>query len=74
LLSIISAWGEVRRIEGFFEDVETRLATLAEDEANAVRGRLKLARELIGEADALRRLRQWKAPKERPRPWSIFDE
>lgn len=73
LHKIIEAWGAVRVIEGFFEDAERRVAALEEAEAAPLRERLERARELIGEADALRRLREWKTPDEQPRPWSVWD-
>lgn len=65
LLAAIDAWGAVRRIESFFEETERRAGTLAEEQAAAVRERVRRARTLIGEADALGRLLAWKAPEER---------
>lgn len=72
LLSIIESWGDVRQIEDFFEDAERRVARLPDDEAAPLRERLVRARELIGEADALRGLREWRTPEEQPRPWSMW--
>lgn len=65
LLNIIERWGEIKKIEGFFSDAEQRIACLAEAEKEVLMGRLKLARELIGSANALQKLASWRAPDER---------
>ncbi|MGE0871403.1 MAG: hypothetical protein AB7P03_22775 [Kofleriaceae bacterium] len=74
LHAIIEAWGAVRLIEGFFEDAARRVAALEESDAAPLRDRLKRARELVGEADALRKLHDWKTPEEQPRPWSVWND
>jgi hypothetical protein len=65
LFAIIEAWGVAKQIEGFFEDAERRAAELDEDSKNAVLERLRRARTLLGDVDALRRFRAWRAPEER---------
>lgn len=65
LLAVIDAWDAVRRIEGFFEDAERRATALPEQQAEDVRNRVRRARALIGETDALGRLLAWQAPDER---------
>lgn len=64
LFVVIDAWGAVRRIEDFFADVERRVATIPEREADEVRERVRRARALIGDANAFGRLLAWKAPEE----------
>jgi hypothetical protein len=54
-----------KQIEGFFEDAQRRAAELDEDARDAILDRLKLARALLGDVDALRRFRAWRSPEER---------
>lgn len=65
LLQAITAWGEANRIEQFFTDVEKRASCLGDAERDALLSRVRLAREMIGEVDALSRFRVWRAPGER---------
>lgn len=65
LHAVIEAWAKVKRIEEFFEDAERRAGKLGDEERRALLDRLRRARELLGETDALQRLRVWKAPEER---------
>jgi spore coat polysaccharide biosynthesis predicted glycosyltransferase SpsG len=65
LLAIIEAWAEAKRIESFFEEVESRTLTFDQEEPSAIINRLAEARELLGGFDALERLKAWKTPKER---------
>ena len=65
LSEIIESWAEAKRVEAFFEDAQRRAAELDDRDSNAVLDRLKLARDLLGSVDALRRFRSWKAPEER---------
>lgn len=65
LFAIIEAWGVAKQIEGFFEDAQLRAAELDEDARDAIQDRLKLARALLGDVDALRRFRAWRSPEER---------
>ena len=65
LLGIIDAWAEAKRIESFFEEVESRTLTFGQEEPSAIINRLAEARELLGGFDALERLKAWKTPKER---------
>lgn len=65
LLQIIEAWGEVNRIEKFFQDVETRVAGFSNDQKQKVLERLKLARKMLGSIDALEHFFAWRSPDER---------
>lgn len=61
----ISMWAETNRIEQFFKDVESSAQRLGKNEKEALLERLKYARELIGETDALKYFLNWKSPEER---------
>jgi len=65
ILDIIEVWAEAKRVEEFFADIEQRAENLNGDEKEIVLERLKLARKMVGDIDALRRFRSWKAPDER---------
>lgn len=65
LLAAIASWDETRRIRDYFESVEILADRLPKEEAELVRDRLRLSRELIGEIDPLGLLKSWKAPDER---------
>lgn len=65
LFRIINAWGEVNRIEQFFKDVESRVASLNDDQKPKVLKRLRLARQMIGNVDALGYFMRWRSPSER---------
>lgn len=65
LLNAIASWSEVKRIHAFFSEVETEGLRLDAVERALVFDRLNRARDLIGEVDALKTLRAWKAPDER---------
>lgn len=65
LFQIISEWSEANRIELFFQDAERRAAGLEESERVRVLERLKLARGMIGSADAMDHFMEWKSPEER---------
>jgi hypothetical protein len=65
LLQIIEYWGEIKRIEAFFQDAEKKAAELGENERLKILERLKLARELIGSVEALDYFKAWRSPDER---------
>ena len=65
LLSAIAAWDEARRVRAFFDTVESELRDAPEQEAIALRERLRLATELLGTVDPFRVLRAWRSPSER---------
>jgi len=65
LLGIIERWGEVQRIQAFFEQAERQAGLREADEKARLLKRLGQARALIGDADALGALAEWKAPDER---------
>jgi hypothetical protein len=65
LLQIIEGWAQAKRLEQFFTDAETRAGDLNDDERLRTLDRLKVAREMVGDIDALRRFMDWKSPAER---------
>lgn len=65
LLKIIEAWAQAKQIQAFFIDAEQRLRDLPDDVRDQILDRLRRARELIGNVDALERFRSWMAPDER---------
>jgi len=64
LFAAIEDWALAKKIEGFLEDAERRAVGLPDPEREQMIDRLKLARSLIGEVDALRHLRSWPSPEE----------
>jgi hypothetical protein len=62
LFEIIDAWGVAKRMEGFFEDIERRAATLGDEERDLLLRRARDARELLGGIDALKRFQAWSPP------------
>ena len=62
---IIDRWAESNRIEQFFTQTERGLADLEESERLKLLDRLRRARELIGNIDALNHFLAWKSPEER---------
>ena len=64
LTAAIEHWTRIRQSETFFVDVESRLEVVPDDRRAAVAERLRLARLMIGEPDALARLLSWKTPNE----------
>ena len=64
LITAIEHWTRIRQSETFFVDVESRLEVVPDDRRAAVAERLRLARLMIGEPDALARLLSWKTPNE----------
>ena len=65
LLEIIEMWATSKQLEAFFADAERRLDDLPEKERVPTMERLRRARKLIGNIDALERFQSWKAPEER---------
>lgn len=65
LLQAIAAWDEAKRIQAFFGEAAAQARESGTAEMEAVRERLALARELIGDSRALDALKAWKAPHER---------
>ena len=65
LLDIIESWAATKRLEAFFEDAARRVEQFSEPDRADLLRRIESARELVGSPDALQRLRDWKAPKER---------
>lgn len=64
LLQLIDRWAEVKKFEVFFQEIESSLATLPHHERDRLKDRLKLAKEFIGPANALKTLTDWKTPDE----------
>jgi hypothetical protein len=71
LEQVIQSWAKVVSLEQFFQGVEDRAQSLPEAERQAVRERLRLAREFVGMQDPLDFFRGWKTPLERYVPLSL---
>lgn len=65
LLGAIQQWGEIRKIQAFFDDAQNAVSDLPEVERCMAMDKLAQARELVGELDALQALLEWKGPQER---------
>lgn len=65
LLVAIASFDEARRVLEYFKSCEVELDHLTEDESAYIRGRIRLAKELVGTLDPLALLKSWKAPDER---------
>ena len=65
---IITAWGEVRNLELFFQGVEASTRALPDDERVRVLSRLALARSFVGTQDPMEFFLDWQTPRERYRP------
>ncbi|MCU0510732.1 MAG: hypothetical protein MUC34_20645 [Anaerolineae bacterium] len=65
LMRAIDVWGEVKRLQAFFADAEMEARRLEPEQCERALTRIALARELIGEQDALGSLLIWKSPDER---------
>jgi hypothetical protein len=65
LLQVISGWAEVNRIEQFFKEAEKQASSLNDQLNSEIRERLKLARNMIGNIDALEHFRAWESPDEK---------
>ena len=65
LLQAIEVGGEVKRLRGFSADAEMEAKRRGPEELERVTARIALARELVGEPDALGALLAWKCPAER---------
>ena len=62
---IIAAWGEAKRIEGFFDEAEKQAMLLDAEQRDEVLNRIEAARNQINSPDALARLLNWKTAEER---------
>ncbi|HHH9408488.1 hypothetical protein VST52_01630 [Pseudomonas aeruginosa] len=65
LLEAIRAWDDIRRIQAFFREAEGEALSRTSEERGVLLGRLAMARELVGELDALDMLMKWRGPEER---------
>lgn len=65
LLAAIASWEQSRSIHAYFMAAERELEGLAEAERVHLRGRLSEARTLVGDLDALEKLKAWRTPLER---------
>jgi hypothetical protein len=65
---IITAWGEVRTLELFFQGVEASTSALPEEERARVLSRLALARSFVGTQNPVKFFLDWQMPRERYRP------
>lgn len=62
---IISAWGEAKRIEGFFEEAQKQAMLLDTEQRDQVLNRIAAARSQINAPDALTQLMHWQTAEER---------
>ena len=65
LLAVISSWGEVKRMQAFFEEADIEAERLEPGNRELARERIRLARALIGDRQALEALLAWRSPDER---------
>ena len=65
MLAAIASWEQVRSIHAYFKTADKELESRPQEERERLREKLSVARALVGEADALEKLRQWKTPDER---------
>lgn len=65
LLAAIASWEQTRSIQAYLYAARAEIERLPEGEQEHMRSRLAEAWELIGEVDALDKLKLWKAPQER---------
>ena len=65
LVRAIEAWGEVKQHQAFFADAEKEASGLEPQKREQALARIGLAREMIGEREALESLLAWKSPDER---------
>ena len=65
LLAVISSWGEMKRMQAFFEEADIEAERLEPGNRELARERIRLARALIGDRQALEALLAWRSPDER---------
>jgi hypothetical protein len=65
LLAVISSWGEMKRMQAFFEEADIEAERLEPGNRELARERIRLARALIGDRQALESLLAWRSPDER---------
>jgi hypothetical protein len=65
LVETIRGWDDIRRIQSFFLEVEREALTRGDEQREVLLGQLAIARDLIGETDALSSLMKWRGPEER---------
>lgn len=64
LRQLIDKWGEVKRIDSFFDEIEKVSVDLPQHTRTAVLERVQLAKDVIGKADAFQELLNWQTPDE----------
>jgi hypothetical protein len=64
LMDFIDSWGRAKRINAFLDEVAAILPSIEHDLRPQFEHRLERMKAMIGETDALRGLRNWKAPEE----------
>lgn len=67
LAETIEKWGKAMAVERFFMDAEERLARVDGESRQHLKGRLALARAMMGSVDPLDFIENWQAPEERYR-------
>jgi hypothetical protein len=64
LMDFIDSWGKAKRINEFLNEVAAILPSIDDDLRPQFERRLERMKAMIGDTDALRGLRNWKAPEE----------
>jgi len=64
LMDFIDSWGRAKRINAFLDEVAAILPSIDDDLRPKFEHRLERMKAMIGDTDALRGLRNWKAPEE----------
>lgn len=67
LAELIEKWGKAMAVERFFAEAEERLQSVQGERQQHLKGRLSLARSMLGTLDPLDYLVDWLAPEERYR-------
>lgn len=60
----LQSWGETKRIESFFDEIEKTAIDLPLHARTTIQERIQLARDMIGKTDALQKLSNWQTPQE----------
>lgn len=65
LLKIIDQWDRANRVKAFLLEIEQMVVGLNIEDGEFIKARLERARELLGEANPLESIREWRTPEER---------
>ena len=65
LLNLIDEWARVKNLNCFFDEVEEAIQKTEGEGQESLLERINLARDMVGQGDALASLKAWKTPSER---------